>query len=320
MDVNYQMDQTNPAQATIYNKVHPSEHEPESESNGIATQEDYDACRQIMQAASKNYSSASNYLPSDKQPHVEALYALMRVGDDRVDVTHEGYQSPFEAIDNWEMEYHKAFESGSSPHPVLRAYLDTAYKFGIPKEIMMPYFRAMRDDLSITRFPTFDDLMHYMDGSAIPVGRAMTYILGVAEPYTLPDVIPGADSLSIAMQLSNFWRDIGEDWRLGRIYIPQEDMEYFRYPEADLAAQRVNTNFVELLEFEFQRTEMYYHTAEASVKKLASGQVAVMSALQIYRAILFDIRENRYNVFTRRAGTGRLKKLQLAAKAYWQVR
>ena len=244
----------------------------------------------------------------------------MRVGDDRVDVSYEGYKSALEAIDDWEQEYMHAFKTGGSQHPVLRAYLDTAVKFSIPPETMTPYFRAMRDDLTITRFPTFDDLMHYMDGSAIPVGRAMTYILGLEHPYTLTDVLPGADSLSIAMQLSNFWRDIGEDWRLGRIYIPQEDMEFFRYSEADLAVQRINSNFIELMEFEFQRTEMYYHTASGNIRKLASGRVAVMSALEIYRAILFDIRANRYNVFTRRAGTGPLKKLRLAAKAYWQVR
>ena len=273
-----------------------------------------------MRSASKNYSSASNYLPADKQPHVEALYALMRVGDDRVDVTHNGFRSPQEAIDDWEREYWKAFESGDSPHPVLRAYLDTSFKFGIPSDTMATYFRAMREDLTITRFPTFDDLHHYMDGSAIPVGRAMTYILGVNPPHTLEKTLPGADSLSIAMQLSNFWRDIGEDWRIGRIYLPLEDMRFFRYTEEDLAARRINNNLIHLLEFEFERTETYYLAARASVQMLASGQVAVMSALEIYRAILQDIRNNHYNVFTRRAGTGALKKLSLVARAFWLVR
>ncbi len=318
MDVNYGMTQNSADLHGVFTLRRDVQTKPSQES--IASAEDYAACRQIMQAASKNYSSASSYLPAEKQPHVEALYALMRVGDDRVDVSHSGYKSAQEAIDSWEQEYYQAFETGDSRHPVLRAYLDTAAKFSIPPEIMAPYFRAMRDDLTITRFPTFDDLMHYMDGSAIPVGRAMTHILGIGHPYTITEVLPGADSLSIAMQLSNFWRDIGEDWQLGRVYIPQEDMDYFRYSESDLAAQRINYNFIELMEFEFERTEMHYHTASDSVRKLASGRVAVMSALEIYRAILIDIRANRYNVFTRRAGTGRLKKLKLAAKAYLQFR
>lgn len=318
MEVNYRLNQDGTVQTSNFDKLYlPAGDIP---ARGIASAEDYAACRQIMRTASKNYSSASNYLPADKQPHVEALYALMRVGDDRVDVTHDGFQSAMEAIDDWEREYWKAFESGDSPHPVLRAYLDTSLKFGIPSETMSAYFRAMREDLTITRYPTFDDLLHYMDGSAVPVGRAMTYILSVNPPHTLEKALPGADSLSVAMQLSNFWRDIGEDWRIRRIYLPIEDMQFFRYTEEDLAAQRINTNLIQLLEFEFERTESYYAAARQSVQMLASGQVAVMSALEIYRAILQDIRNNRYNVFTRRAGTGALKKLGLVARAFWLVR
>lgn len=289
-------------------------------ATGVASMQDYAACRRIMRAASKNYSAASNYLPADKLPHVEALYALLRVGDDRVDVTHSGFNSPEEAIDDWEREYWKAFETGSSSHPVLRAYLNTSLTFGIPKETMSAYFRAMRADLTQTRFPTFNDLVYYMDGSAIPVGRAMTYILGVAKPFTIANAIPGADHLSLAMQMSNFWRDIGEDWRRGRVYLPQEDMEFFKVSESDLAEQRITSNFIQLLEFEFERTEMHYNSARPSVRMLASGQVAVMSALEIYRAIMDRIRANRYDVFNQRAGTGKLRKLSLIAKAYLQVR
>jgi phytoene synthase len=318
MEVNYPINQDNAIQSPSHNPLYlPAEEEA---GKKIASVDDYAVCRQIMRAASKNYSSASNYLPPDKLPHVEALYALMRVGDDRVDVSHEGFQSSMEAIDDWEREYWKAFEAGDSPHPVLRAYLDTSLKFGIPRETMAAYFRAMRDDLTITRFPTFEHLLHYMDGSAIPVGRAMTYILGVNPPHLLEQALHGADSLSIAMQLSNFWRDIGEDWRLGRIYLPQEEMQFFCYTEEDLAAHRVNSNLIHLLEFEFERTESYYQAARDCVPMLASGQVAVMSALMIYQAILQDIRKNQYNVFTRRAGTGPLKKLSLMVRAFWMVR
>lgn len=286
---------------------------------GAASKEDYAICRQVMRAASKNYSAASRYLPADRLPHVEALYALMRVGDDRVDVSHHGFASREEAIDDWEQTYWRAFEKGDSPHPVMRAYLDTAQRFSIPGETMTAYFRAMRDDLSITRFATFGDLMHYMDGSAIPVGRAMTYILGVAQPFDIHTTLPGADALSVAMQLSNFWRDIGEDWRIGRVYLPREDMDAFGYTEADLAAGRVDSRLAGLLEFEFARTETYYRQARQAVSRLAAGRWAVMSALEIYHAILPDIRAAGYNVFTRRAGAGRARKLGLAFKSFLQI-
>ncbi len=315
MEMNLQANQNSALEAEIYQSL-----AKEVAAIGIASVQDYAICRGIMRAASKNYSAASNYLPADKLPHVEALYALLRVGDDRVDVTHSGFNSAEEAIDDWEREYWKAFETGSSSHPVLRAYLNTSITFGIPKETMAAYFRSMRDDLTKTRFPTFSDLLYYMDGSAIPVGRAMTYILGVAKPFSIIQALPGADHLSLAMQMSNFWRDIGEDWRRGRVYLPQEDMEYFKVSESDLAEQRITPNFIQLLEFEFDRTEMHYNSARPSVRMLASGQVAVMSALEIYRAILDRIRANRYDVFNHRAGTGKLRKLSLIAKAYLQVR
>lgn len=287
---------------------------------GIASADDYAFCRQIMRRASKNYSFARNFLSPDKLHHVEALYALMRVGDDRVDVSFDGFESPLAAIEDWERSYWHAFETGDSPDPVMRAYLNTAVEYGIPKETMTAYFRAMKDDLRVTRFAAFEDLMYYIEGSAIPVGRAMTYILGTRAPYTIQDALPGADSLSIAMQLSNFWRDIGQDFEIiGRIYLPQEDMQRFDYTEADLAARRINSNFVKLLEFQFERTERYYTDARNSVKMLASGQWGIMSGLEIYRAILFSIRRNQYDVFTRRAGTGPLRKLGLVAKAGWNV-
>lgn len=286
----------------------------------IASDEDYAACRQVMRGASRNYSFASNLLPADRLHHVEALYALMRVGDDRVDVSHEGFASPQEAIEDWERRYWRAFETGSSAHPVLRAYLDTAVRFEIPPETMTAYFRAMKEDLTITRFPTFDDLLHYMDGSAVPVGRAMTHILGVREPYTLAEALPGADALSIAMQLSNFWRDVGEDWhRIDRVYLPQEDMAHFGVTEEDLAAGRINQNFIDLMEYQMERTERYYERARESVPMLASGRWGVMSALEIYRGIVTSIRRSGYDVFNRRARASDARKLALVAAAWWRL-
>lgn len=304
--------------------VHPinanGQHSRSPGRQAIATPEDYAYCRQIMRGASKNYSFASRFLPPDKLPHVEALYALMRVGDDRVDVSHEGFSSPCAAIEDWENAYWQVFETGSSPDPVMRAYLDTSLKFGIPKETMAPYFRAMKEDLTVTRFPTFTDLVHYMEGSALTVGRAMTYILGARPPYKIEDALPGADSLSIAMQLSNFWRDIGQDWGIGRVYLPQEDMDRFQVSEVDLAAGRITPQFIALLEFQIERTEAYYRHASESVKMLASGQWGVMSGLEIYRSILTSIRRNRYDVFQHRAGANGLRKAGLVLQSYFQVR
>jgi phytoene synthase len=154
-----------------------------------------------------------------------------------------------------------------------------------------------------------------MEGSALPVGRAMTCILGVRSPYTVEETLPHADSLSIAMQLSNFWRDIGPDWRIGRVYLPAEDMARFRVTETDLTEGRITPDFIALLEFEIARTEAYYRSARLAVRRLRTGRVGVMAGLEVYRAILPSIRRNGYDVFTRRAGTSRRQKLVLALRA-----
>lgn len=286
----------------------------------VSLVEDYHYCREIMRSASRNYTFASKFLPKEKLPHVEALYAFLRVGDDRVDVSHGGFESPLAAIEDWEETYWQAFANGYSPHPVLRAYLNTARHFGIPKETMSAYFRAMKQDLSITRFPTFADLMYYMEGSAIPVGRAMTYILGVRSPFTLPQALPRADSLSVAMQLSNFWRDIGQDWQIGRVYLPQEDLERFQVKEEDIARARVTSKFVGLLEYQIERTQAFYTHAYPGVTMLASGRLGVMLGLKVYRAILTDIRRHQYDVFRHRARASLLEKLALVATSWWEVR
>jgi phytoene synthase len=293
---------------------------PATYQKDIASPNDYAFCRQIMRRASNNYSFASSFLPLEKRHHVDALYAFLRIGDDRVDVSHDGYDSPLAAIDNWERAYWHAFETGGSPDPIMRAFLSTAVDFCIPANTMSPYFRAMKEDLVKTHFSTFEELLYYMDGSAIPVGRAMTYILGVRESFTYSDALVRADHLSIAMQLSNFWRDIGQDWQIGRVYIPQEDMDLFQISEETLAAGQISDRFIELLEFEVGRTEQYYESAREGIRMLASGQWGVMSALLIYQAILDSIRANNYDVFSRRARTNLLQKSVLLVKSWQQVR
>lgn len=292
---------------------------PHQADGPLVSQADYDECRRVMRTASRNYTFSSQVLPRRNRHHVEALYAFLRVGDDRVDVSHQGFSSPLAAIEDWEASYHRAFETGSSPHPVMRAYLNTALERGIPMDTMVPYFRAMKDDLVVAHHGTFEELYHYMEGSALPVGRAMTRILGVRPPKTVADALPYADSLSIAMQLSNFWRDIAEDWQRGRLYIPQEDMARFGVVEPDMAAARVSPKIVDLLEYEIQRTEHYYEQALPGIPLLASGRWAVVCAMRVYRAILDAIREQAYDVFAQRARASTRQKLWHMAGALWDV-
>ena len=285
----------------------------------VATPEDYAACRRVLFAASRNFSFAGRFFSRGVLHHVQALYAFLRVGDDRVDESHQGFASSSAAIEDWEQSYLKAFETLCSSHPIMRAYLNTALACGIPPETMVPYFRSMREDLTVTRYAHFTGLMRYMEGSAIAVGRAMTYILGVRPPYSLAEIIPRADSLAVAMQLSNFLRDVGQDWRRGRVYLPGEDLTRFGVTEDDIAAGRVTERFVQLMEFQIERAEGLYRDAVSGVRSLRNGRWGIMIALEVYRSIHDAIRRSNYDVFTRRAGTTRAEKLLLALRAWWRV-
>ena len=285
----------------------------------LATAADYAECRRVMFAASRNYSFAGRFFPRKILHHVEALYAFLRIGDDRVDELHQGFQSRSAAIEDWEEIYQQAFVNRHSSHPVMRAYLNTALECGIPPETMVPYFRSMREDLTITRYETFDKLMRYMEGSAIAVGRAMTRILGVRPPCSFEAIIPRADSLSVAMQLSNFLRDVGQDWRRGRVYLPGEDLARFGVAGNDLAAGRVTENFIALMEFEIERAEGYYRHAVDGVLRLRNGRWGIMAGFEVYRSIHASIRRSNYDVFTRHAGTTGAEKLLLALRAWLRV-
>jgi phytoene synthase len=285
----------------------------------VAAPEDYAECRRVMFAASRNYSFASRFFPRRVLYHVEALYAFLRTGDDRVDESHQGFASSRTAIDDWERTYRHAFETQHSSYPVMRAYLNTALACGIPPETMVPYFWSMREDLTVTRYSHFAQLMRYMEGSAIAVGRAMTCILGVRPPCSLDEIIPRADSLAVAMQLSNFLRDVGQDWRRGRVYLPGEDLARCGVTEDDLAAGRVTERFVRLMEFQIERAEWYYRDAVSGVRRLKNGRWGIMAGMEVYHGIHDAIRRNNYDVFTRHAGTTRAQKLLLALRAWWRV-
>ena len=269
-----------------------------------------------MLAASKNYSFASRFLPRAVLRHVEALYALMRVGDDRVDVTYAGFDSPLAAIADWERTYWQAFETGHSDHPIMRAYLASASACGIPAAVMAPYFRAMKEDLTVTRYPTFADLLHYMEGSALPVGRGND--LHSRSPTALHDRRDATlrrrplDRHAAQQLLARHRAGLADRpglfarlkiWRVSGSPRPTSRQHGSRLTSSRCWSSRS------------QRTEAYYRNARIAVRRLATGRVGVMAALEVYRGIHAAIRRNGYDVFTRRAGTTRLQKLGLALRA-----
>ena len=195
--------------------------------------ESYERCRRINAAHGQTYYLATLLLPPAKRPYVHALYGLARYADELVD----DLDAPdAAALLSWGKRFLDDLAVGDSADPIGRAAVHTARTWGIPAEHFEAFFAAMRTDITRTRYATYADLEQYMYGSAAVIGLQMLPLL---EPLH-PDAETYARRLGEAFQLSNFIRDVAEDLRRGRIYLPQEDLDAFGVTAADLAVGSVN--------------------------------------------------------------------------------
>lgn len=275
---------------------------------------DYQHCQAMQKRFGKSYYFATRFFPPDLRPHVHALYAFVRLPDQWVDEPVR--KEPVEIarrIDEYEQALQRALDGDGVDEPVLRAFAHTARQFAIPQSYMRDFLNSMRQDLYQARYRTYAELQGYMWGSAAVVG-AMMLCLFRCHHETL---LAPATRMGEAMQMTNFLRDVGEDWRRGRIYLPQEDMERFGVTERDIAEGRLSEAVIELLQFEIERTRSLYREAEVGIPLLPREyRYPVLLGSRLYSRILHHIEANRYDVFQRRARTSLLEKIQIA----WRCR
>ena len=188
----------------------------------------YEACRRLHADHGKTYYLATLLLPPHKRPHVHALYGFARYADEFVDSL--SAPDPEELL-RWGGQFLVDLERGHSDDEIGRALIHTARTFDIPHAHFRDFLASMRMDITVTGYATYADLEHYMYGSAAVIGLEMVPILG---PLT-DEAYPRARALGEAFQLSNFIRDVGEDLRRGRVYLPQEDLDRYGVTRADLA-------------------------------------------------------------------------------------
>src|SRR3712207_2518230 len=214
------------------------------------------------------------------------------------------------ALEAFEGETLAAVAGEEVPNPVLRAYANTARARGIEPHNITDFMKSMKMDTHVFRYPTYEDLMVYTHGSAAVVGLMMCRVVGAADERAAEH----AEALGVAMQLSNFLRDLKEDWGRGRVYLPLEDLARFDYTEEDLGASIVNERFIELVRFEIERTRQLYAFADEGMSYIPRGRrFPVIVARELYAAILDRIEAQGYDVFSRRAESSRLGKLGVAA-------
>lgn len=271
---------------------------------GCSVEEAYARCEKLAKNHYENFTVGSWFLPRHTRKHFYALYAYCRSVDDLGD-EYTGDRS--EALDYWEQEIEQCFR-GTPTHPFMIALQETIRAFDIPKEPFLKLVQANRIDQCVTRYPTFPDLEHYCHHSANPVGHLVLYISG----YRDEERQRLSDYTCTALQLANFWQDIGRDYAMGRIYIPLEDMSRFGYSGEDLEKRVVNDAFRELMAFEVGRARDLFRKGLKLVDTL-DGRLKLDVALFSLGGIkvLDAIVRQGYDVFSRRPALSRATKARL---------
>lgn len=271
---------------------------------------------------SRTFSLASGLLPPAKRRAVRALYAFCRVSDDLVDA---GGANPLGALARWRIR--SLVGRPPSDDLVAVAWADTRAQYRIPRRYAEQLLDGVGRDIVTTRYATFDDLAAYCYGVASTVGLMAMHIVGFAGPHAIPYAV----KLGVALELTNILRDVRDDWCMGRLYLPLDELAAFGLGEVDIANAveggrgaakgRMTPQWVEFMRFQIARTRALYEEALPGVSLLhPDGRFAIGGAAELYRAILDDIEEHGYDVFSRRAHTDGWEKLRSLPGIWWRAR
>jgi len=272
-------------------------------------------CQERAAASGSSFYYSFVFLPQDTRRAITAFYALCRELDDVVDECHER-QVAETKLDWWRGEIGR-FASGSPEHPVTRALLDTAEGHVIPAALLLEIVDGMAMDLDHARYPDFKSLNLYCYRVAGVVGEVAAAIFGGARSEDDRNLRRYAHELGLAFQLTNIIRDVGEDARRGRIYLPQDELARFGVAEADLLNGRDSPEFQALMQFQYERAQTHYDSALAALPtaaRRAQRPGLVMAA--IYRTLLEEIRQADFPVLRARISLTPLRKLWLASKTW----
>lgn len=270
----------------------------------------YRECARIQEKHGKSYYFATRFFDREQRHAVNALYAFFRLPDEMVD--RESLENATKSLEKWESDWMAVMAGATTTHPVLMAAKDVFDRYQIPTQYASDFLEAMKQDLSKTRYANYDELRGYMFGSAAVVGLMLTHIIGWDKSSSADAVRGPATALGEAMQLTNFLRDIGEDYRdRGRIYLPQDELAHFGLTDADIANGIVTPAFVGMMKWQIARANTLYEEANEGIKLLNSkGRFPVRLASDLYRFILDKIEQNHYDVFTKRASTSFVEKVK----------
>ncbi len=296
---------------------------PAARDSGL--QAAYATCRRLHASHGRTYYLATLLLPGWKRPYVHALYGFARYADELVDDPRLGSSAEAaRALDELEVGLLAAWDAGGPPASeapgirtdVLRAVSDTIARWDVPIEYFTEFLSAMRMDLTVTEYADWVALSRYIEGSAAVIGLQMLPIL---EPSSRTAGLYARD-LGIAFQLANFLRDVGEDLRRGRIYLPQDSLQLFGVTRESLATGVVDGRVRRLLAYEIARCRELFRSAEPGIRLLhPTSRDCVGTAFTLYQGILDAIEKADYQVLDRRVAVPLTRRMAVAGPGLWQA-
>jgi len=273
-------------------------------------QESQQYCQRLARSHYENFSVATWFLPKQLRQDFLNVYAYCRISDDLGDEVGDPMVS-IALLDEWQGQLDACYE-GNPRHPVFVALSETVRKFRIPKHEFSDLLIAFRQDQTVARFETFEDVVAYCRYSANPVGHLVLYLCG----YSDAERQQLSDYTCTALQLANFWQDVSVDCAKGRIYIPLEDLRHYSVTEEDLAQKCNTVAFCDMMKFEVQRAREWFRRGLPLVKKV-DPQLAV--DLELFsrggQEILNAIERQRFAVLGNRPIISRRRKFALVARA-----
>lgn len=275
--------------------------------------EAFEHCERLARTHYENFSVGTRLIPGELRKHFYSLYAFCRGVDDLGD---EAEGDRLALLDEWEKELELCYE-GSPTHPFFIALSETIKRFEIPRDPFDRLIEANRRDQAVLKHPNYEELLDYCDHSANPVGHLVLYIFGHREP----ELHSLADNTCTALQLANFWQDVERDYKIGRIYLPSEDMERFGVTAEMISSGKVTPEFRNLMRFEVDRTRELFIKGYELVHRV-KGQAKIDLALFTGGGltVLREIEKLDYDVLSKRPEVSKFTKIRLLVSAYTRTR
>lgn len=284
---------------------------PEEGPNGpISIHAAYRTCEEIVRRHDENFPVATAFLATGRRLALAAIYAFAREADDLADAEAPSAER-LAALGMVEQAFLRALD-GEPEGPILTALADTIDRYRLPTEPFLDLLEAFRSDARDATFNTWDDLLDYCSGSANPVGRLVLTVHGVDDPQT----IRRSDDVCTALQLTNFWQDLGRDLARGRLFLPLEDLTRFGLTREELTRPEARSSVSRLLEHECRGTEELFERGAPVVRGLPIGlSLQLRATIGGGRAVLRAVIRQGWRVLEERPKVGSLGRAWILAKA-----